>query len=50
MIFDTNYIKYNKENFNEVENWEERLDKSIKSLKECLDKTEADIKDIDEAF
>lgn len=46
-MFNEKFINSIKEYFNKLENWEERLDESIKSLKECLEKTEADIKDID---
>ena len=46
-MFDEKLINSVKEYFNKLENWEERLDESIKSLKECLEKTEADLKEID---
>lgn len=49
-MFNEKLINSIKEYFNKLENWEERLDESIKSLKECLEKTEADIKDIDETL
>lgn len=49
-MFNQKIINSIKEYFNKLENWEERLDESIKSLKECLEKTEADIKDIDETL
>lgn len=49
-MFNENLKKSIKEYFNKLENWEERLDESIKSLKECLEKTEADLKEIDIVF
>lgn len=49
-MFDENFINSIKEYFNKLEKWEERLDKSIKSLKDCLEKTEADIKEINETL
>ena len=49
-MFNEKFINSIKEYFNKLENWEERLDESIKSLKECLEKTEADIKDIDKTL
>lgn len=49
-MFDQNFVNVTKEYFNKLENWEERLDESIKNLKEFLEKTEADIKDIDKTL
>lgn len=49
-MFNEKFINSIKEYFNKLENWEERLDESIKNLKECLEKTEADIKDIDKTL
>ena len=46
-MFNQKFINSIKEYFNRLENWEERLDESIKSLKECLEKTKAGIKDMD---
>ena len=37
-MFNEKFINSIKEYFNKLENWEERLDESIKSLKECLEK------------
>lgn len=49
-MFNEKFINSIKEYFNKLENWEERLDESSKSLKECLEKTEADIKEIDKTL
>ena len=49
-MFNEKFINSIKEYFNKLENWEERLDESIISLKECLEKTKADIKDIDKTL
>lgn len=49
-MFNENLINSIKEYFNKLENWEERLDESIKSLKECLEKTEADLDEIKRAI
>ena len=49
-MFNQKFINSIKEYFNKLEKWEERLDESIKSLKDCLEKTKADIKDIDKTL
>ena len=46
-MFNEKFINSIKEYFNKLEKWEERLDESIKSLKECLEKTEAINKTLD---
>lgn len=49
-MFNQKFINSIKEYFNKLENWEERLDESIKSLKDCLEKTKADIKEINKTL